>query len=108
MDSQSNSGLTRTDVSVTDIYLVQSDSKKKKDLVRLNSKQMSEAGLVMHSVAILNFGGFPAVNAEVCLCLRHISRSIIIIAKGSNSFEENISPTSPSLTLSWLERFRHI
>lgn len=33
---------------------------------------MSEARLGMHSMAILNFGGFPAVNAEVCLCLRHL------------------------------------
>jgi len=33
---------------------------------------MSKAGLGMHSMEILNFVGFPAVNVEVCLCRRHL------------------------------------
>lgn len=36
-----------------------------------------------------------------------VSCSITVIAKGSSIFHENVSPASPSLTLSWLERFRH-
>lgn len=41
---------------------------------------MSEAGLVMHSVAFLNFGEFPAANAEVCLCLRHLEMLLSLVA----------------------------
>lgn len=61
---------------------------------------------------ILNFVGFPAVNAEVCLspALGNalVFCSITIIAKGSSIFHEKVSPASPSLTLSWLERFIHM
>lgn len=74
---------------------------------------MSEDGSGMHLMLILDFGGFPAENAEVCRFLRHLEMLSFLVASQLllkvPAVSKKTSPyTSPSLTFDWLERFRHM